>query len=162
MECDSPVPEGRDISARWKSLTQSLLTEEFHSVSIIRQVADILWLTGSFPSTQHSFDFVKAKASNGIETIGQLVLRLGVISTVDILSSDMCLLFESPCTVFNDARMAKEIGFDGTPTSGERDIVAGTTELGVERSVCEGQGVGRRMEILLKTKVVLEKDLTDL
>ena len=37
--------------------------------------------------------------------------------------------------------------------------VAGTTEVGVRESVCGKPGESRRTEILLKTKVVLEKDV---
>lgn len=82
---------------------------------------------------------------------------------VDIISSDMCLLFEAPCTVFNDRRMTKEVEVDATSTSARSvDIVAGTTEVGVEKSVGEQQGEGRHTEVLLKAKVVLERDLTDL
>ena len=81
---------------------------------------------------------------------------------MDVISSDLRLLFETPCTAFNNMRMTKEIGFDGTFASGGRDIIVGTTEVGVEKSVDKGQDIGRRTEILLKAKVVLEKDLTDL
>lgn len=144
-------------------MAKSYLSEQSsHSVSITRRVADILWITGSFPSTRHSFDFVKAKASKGIETIDRLVMRLESILIADIVSSDMRLLFESPCTVFNDVRMAKEIEFDETFAPGREDRVVGTTEVGVEKSVGEGQGEGRGTEILLKAKVVLEKDLMEL
>ena len=128
----------------------------------MRHLADILWITGSFPSTRHSYDFVEAKASNRIETIDQLLLRLESIFMVDIISSDMCLLFETPSTAFNQVRMTKEIESDETFTPQGDDIVAGTTEVGIEKRVGEGPGEGRRTEILLKAKVVLKKDLTDL
>lgn len=144
-------------------MTQSHLSDQSsHSVSITRRVADILWITGSFPSARRAFDFVEAKASNGIETIDRLVLRLESVFIVDIISSDMCLLFETPFTAYNDLRMAKEIDqFDDRIPGGE-DAVAATTEVGVGKCVGERQGEGRRMEVLLKAKVVLEKDLTDL
>jgi hypothetical protein len=139
-----------------------LSKQSSHSISIAHHVADALWLTGSFPSTQDSFDFVKEKASNGIEAIDRLVLRLESIFMIDITSSDTSLFFETPGTVFDDVRMARETAFDETFTPGGKDIVAGTTEVGVERSVGEGQGEDQRMEILLKAKVVWEKDLTGL
>jgi hypothetical protein len=162
MEYNLWVLEGREISARQSPLSQSHLSKQSHSISITRHVADVLWLTGSFQSAQHSLDFVKEKASNGIEAINQLVLRLVSIFTVDITSSDMRLFFETPGTVFDDMRMAKETESDETFTPGGKDVVAGTTEVGVERSVGEGQGEDQRTEILLKAKVVLKKDLTDL
>ena len=78
---------------------------------------------------------------------------------VDIMSSDMTLLFEAPDTVFDEARMANEFGSDSVSAPGGRDRVAGTTEVGVAKSVLGGPGGNRRVEILLKTKVVLENDL---
>jgi hypothetical protein len=81
---------------------------------------------------------------------------------VDIISSDMYLLFETPGTVFDDMRMAKETEFYKTSTLGGKDIVVGTTEVGVERNVGEGQGEDQRIEILLKVRVVWEKDLAGL
>jgi hypothetical protein len=157
------VPEGREISARQSPLAQSHLSKQSsHFILITRHIADALWLTGSFPFTQQLSDFVKAKASDGIEVIDQLVLRLESIFMVDITSSDMRLLFEAPGTVFDDMRMAKETGFDRTLTPGGEDVVAGTTEVGVERSVGEGQGEDQRAEILLKAKVILKKDIADL
>jgi hypothetical protein len=157
------VPEGREISARQSPFAQSHLSKQSsYSVSITRHVADVLRLTGSFTSTQDSFDFVKEKASSGIEAIDRLVLRLESIFMVDIISSDTSLFFETPGTVFDDVRMAMEAEFDGTFTPGGKDVVAGTTEVGVERSVGEGQGEDQRTEILLKAKTVWEKDLTGL
>jgi hypothetical protein len=156
------VPEGREISARQSPLAQRHLSKQSsHSISITRHVADALWLTGSFPSTQHSFDFVKEKVPNGIEAIDRLALRLESIFMVDITSGDMRLLFEAPGTVFDDMRMAKGTEPYETFAPGGKDVVVGTTEVGVERSVGEGQGEDQRTEVLLKTKVVLKGDLTD-
>ena len=58
--------------------------------------------------------------------------------------------------------MTNEFEPDHAPTGpGREDRVAGTTEVGVGETVCEGPGEVRRREILLKTKVVLEKDVID-
>jgi hypothetical protein len=78
---------------------------------------------------------------------------------VEVISRDTYLLVEAPHTVFDDARMTDEYGSDGASTSGRQDMVAGTTEVGVGKSMCGGPGKGRHVEILLKTKVVLEKDV---
>ena len=128
----------------------------FHSTLITQRVAQALSVTGSFPSTQQSSEFVKAKASKGIETINRLALRLKSAFMVDIVHSDVWLLFEGPRTVFDGMRMAKEFETDEASTHWRQDKVAGTTEVGVEKSVCGLQGEGRRTEVLLKTKVVLE------
>ena len=81
----------------------------------------------------------------------------------DILSCDMCLLYEAPsCSVFDARRMTREVESDDAPTPRGQDKVAGTTEVGLEKSVSLGRGKGRRTQILLKAKVVLEKDLVDL
>ena len=158
---DLRIPEGQAISARWRSLTHSHLPQSPpHSTSIIWWVADVLRITGSFSSSQRSFDFVKTVALRGIETIDRLAVRLESAFMVEVTSSDMSLLFETPYTVFNKARMIDEFGSDGVSTPGRRDKVAGTAEVGVAKSVCGRRGEGRRMEVLLKPKVVLEKDVT--
>ncbi|KAF9650934.1 hypothetical protein BDM02DRAFT_1001325 [Thelephora ganbajun] len=155
--------EGQAISARWRSLTHSYLSKpSLDSNSIVQRVADILWITGSFSSPRRSFDFVKTVGLSGIETINRLALRLESVFMVEVASSDMYLLFETPHTVFDSARMTNEFGSDGTSTSGRRRRVAGTTEVGVGKNVGMGRGEGQRTEILLKTKVVLERDVAGL
>ena len=77
---------------------------------------------------------------------------------VDIASSNMTLLFEAPDTVFDGARMINEFGLKSVSKPGKEGRIAGTTEVGVEKSIC-GQGETGRAEILLKAKVVLEKDV---
>ena len=134
-----------------------------HCFSIANRIADVLSITGSFRPTEKPFDFVKAKAASRIETINKLALRLERAFMVDITSSDMRLLFEAPSTSFDDKRMSKECDSDSTP-GGQVTKVAGTTEVGVEKTVYEKRGEGRPGEsrcttVLLKAKVVLEKDI---
>ena len=82
---------------------------------------------------------------------------------VDISSSDMRLLFEIPRTAFDQKRMATEFESDKASIPRSRDLVAGTTEVGVEKSVSGGRGEGlRRTEVLLKAKVLLDRDLAEL
>ena len=119
-------------------------------------------MTGSFRTGERSLDFVKTKASKGVAIIERLALRLESIFTQDILPCDVCLLYEAPCSVFDAGRMTREIESDDAPTPRGQDKVAGTTEVGLEKSVSLGRGKGRRTQILLKAKVVLEKDLVDL
>ena len=120
-------------------------------------------MTGSFPDGQRSLNFVETKASKGIATIEKLALRLESIFMQDILSCDMCLLYETPsCSLFDARRMTREVESDDGPIPRGQDKVAGTTEVGLEKSVSLGRGKDRRAQILLKTKVVLEKDLVDL
>jgi len=155
--------EGQAISARWKSLTHNYLSHPPpHSTLIMQHVADILWITGSFSSPRRSFDFVKGVALKGIETIDRLVLRLGSAFMEDVASSDMSLLFETPQTIFDKTRMINESGSNAVFSPGRWDRVAGTTEVGVRKSLCGGQGEDRRTEVLLKARVILEKDIADL
>jgi len=152
--CSSPITEGQAISARWRSLTHSyLLQPPPHSASVVGQLANVLYETGSFSSTQQSFDFVQTVALKGIESIVRLSQSLESAFMVEVTSSDMSLLFEAPGTEFDGARMIDEF------ESGRQDKVVGVTEVGVRKSVCGGPGEGRRVEILLRTKVVLEKDV---
>ena len=78
---------------------------------------------------------------------------------VEVLSSNMYLLVEAPDAVFDDARMTNEFGSDGASTPEQWDRVAGTTEVGVGKSVCGRMGEDLRAETLLKARVVLEKDV---
>jgi len=154
--------EGQAISARWRSLTHSHLPKPpLHSTTIVRYVGDVLWITGLFSSCQRSRDFVKEVALKGIETIDRLVLRLEVAFMEEVASSDMSLLFGTPQTTFDETRMINEFEPCEVSTPGRRDKVAGTTEVGVGKSMCGGRGEDRRTEILTKAKVVLEKDLAD-
>ena len=92
----------------------------------------------------------------------QLAMRLEYTFMVEVVSSDMVLLFEAPDTVFDEARMASEFGSDSDfPPPGTRGNVVGTTEVGVGKRISEGSGDTQRAEILLKTKVVLEKDVVE-
>ena len=118
-------------------------------------------MTGSFSSTQQSIEFVKGAALKGVESIIQLSLRSELAFKVDIISSDLSLLFENPGAVFDGARMSDEFEPDGGPIPGRRDRIAGTTEVGIEKSICGRAGESRRTEILLKPKVVLEKDVVE-
>lgn len=161
MTSDSRVQDEQGISARWRTLTHSHLFQS-PSRDITQHVADALWITGSFPSIQHSLDFVKAKASSEIETIDKLARRLESAFMVDIKSSDMYLLFETPLTVFDKMRVKKEFRSNGREARQGRDKVAGTTRVGVWKTVGGRQGEGRRTEVLLKARVVLERDLIDL
>jgi len=155
--------EEQAISARWRPLAHGSLSQSSpHSPSMVQHVGDVLWITGSFSSYRGSFDFVKTVALKGIENITRLALRLQLALMAEVASSDMSLLFESPDTVFDKTRMINEFGSDQDYTPASRDKIAGTTELGVGKSLDGGQGEGRRMEILLKAKVVLEKDVADL
>ena len=80
---------------------------------------------------------------------------------VDIASSDMYLLFQSPRTVFDGTKMTKEFESNSAPSLQSEDTVAGTTEVGVGRSVSGVEADGPSVQVLLKAKVVLENDLTD-
>ena len=128
------------------------LAKEFHN-------------TGSFSSTQDSVKFVRDVALDGIESIIRLSLRLESVFKVDITSSDMFLIFATPGTAFEDERMTNEYGSDGIPTPGKPDErgrryrIAGTTEVGVGKRVCEGPDKSRRTVILLKANVVLNTDV---
>lgn len=156
------MQEEQPISAIWRSLTHNHLIDPSpnDSTSFTQHVANALWITGSFPSVEDSIGFVKAKASDGIDTIDRLARRLESAFMVDILSCDMCLLIESPCTTFDEKWMTKEV--ESYESSRRRDKVAGTTGVGVWKSVGARQSGGQRTKVLLKTRVILERDVTDL
>ena len=156
--------EGQAVSAGWRSLTHTYLSlPPPSSTELAEELANVLDETGSFSSKQQSIELVKATALGGVESIIQLALGLERAFMTEVLSSDMSLLFETPGTIFDDARMANEFGSDGAPADpGRGDGVAGVTELGVGKSVCGSAGESRRTEILLRTKVVLEKDIIGL
>ena len=78
---------------------------------------------------------------------------------LEVTSSDLSLLFEAPNTVFDGARMTNEFGSDISSPLGSRDRIVGTTEVGVGKSTSGRAGKSRQMKVLLKAKVVLEKDV---
>ena len=117
--------------------------------------------TGSFLTSDKSLDFVRFAAREGIESIIRLMMRLELVFMEEIESSNMSLLFEGPGVVFDDARMTDEFGYGDTHAHESENRVAGTTEVGLAKSVCGGPGESRFVEILSKTKVVLEKDIVE-
>ena len=165
-EINSRVQEEQEISAKWRSLTHKHLANPSQtydsSTTIVQHVAKVLWITGSFQSIRHSFDFVKALASDGIEIIYRLARRLETAFIVDITSSDMSLLFETPRTVFDETWMTKVFESDGYRARRKQDKVAGTTEVGLWKSVGGRRGQGQGTEILSKARVILERDLIGL
>jgi len=157
--CDPYIVEGQAISARWRSLAHSHLSRlPPDPTLIIEELTSVLSHTGSFSSTQHSADFVRAVALEGIEKIIRHAIRLESAFKVEVTSSDMSLLFEAPGTMFDDAKMADDNGSGGVPVPERQDRIAGTTEVGVEKSIRKA-GESRHTEVLLKTKVVLERDV---
>jgi len=86
--------------------------------------------------------------------------RLETAFMVDVASSDLSLLYGYPGAMFDKTKMTNEFGSDSACKPGKEGKIAGTTEVGVEKSIC-GQGETRRAETLLKVKVVLKKDLGD-
>ena len=67
------------------------------------------------------------------------MLFLESIFLVNIISSDMCLLFEALCAVFNDKEIVTAIEVDETTWAKKVNIVTGTMESGVEKRVGEQQ-----------------------
>ena len=129
------------------------------SAPLMEELARVLDETGSFSSIQSSLEFVRTAALERIESIVQIAQRLEAAFMVDVTSSDATLLFEAPDTIFDEARMTNEFGSDSVSVPGGRDRVAGTTEVGVGKTIRGGPDGNRRVEILLKTKVVLVKDV---
>ena len=107
-------------------------------------------------SAQQSIELVQVVALQEIGEIIQLCLRLESAFMVEVTSSDLSLLFEARNTVFDSARMTNEFG---SAPLGSRDRIVGTTEVGVGKSTSGKAGKGRQMKVLLKAKVVLEKDV---
>ena len=84
--------------------------------------------------------------------------RLETAFMVEVASSDLSLLYGYPDTAFDEAKMINEFGSDSACKPGKEGKIVGTTEVGVEKSIC-GQGKTGRAETLLKAKVVLEVDV---
>lgn len=160
---DSHIPETQAISARWRFLTHNNLpkpSSPYDATSMTTYVANALYVTGLFRSSQDSLDFVKAKAFNRIETVYKIASRLESAFMVDVTSTDMYLYWEDPRVAFDNTRMAKELA-SGDPPPQRPGEVAGTTELGVAKRVRRREGEGVCMEVLLKATVVLEGDFAD-
>ena len=152
--------EEQAVSARWRSLTHSYLSAPPpNAESLADELAKVLDETGSSQSSEQLTKFVRTAALDRIEEVIQTAQRLEKVFMVDITSCDMSLIFHSSDVLFDDAKMANEFGTDGAAMPGRRERVAGTTEVGVQKSLCRKPGEPRHVEILLKPKVVLEKDV---
>jgi len=127
---------------------------------LVEELAGILNQTGSFPSLQESFKFVRDLVLEGIKSMIETAQRLETAFMVDVASSDMSLLYGYPDTMFDKAKMTNEFGSDSACKPGKEGRIVGTTEIGVEKGIC-GQGEIRRAEVLLKVRVVLEKDVVE-
>ena len=125
---------------------------------LVEKLAGILNQTGSFPSLQQSSKFVRDTALEGIKLMIQTSQRLETAVMVEVASSDLSLLYGYPDTAFDEAKMINEFGSDSACKPGKEGKIVGTTEVGVEKSIC-GQGETGRAETLLKAKVVLEVDV---
>ena len=159
--------EGQAITIRWKSSTHSYLSPQpLDSILLIGELVGTLDRTGSFPPPQQSLETVQTAAPeptqtvalDRIESIIQISQRLETAFMIDVASSDLSLLYGDPDTMFDKAKMANEFGSDSACKPGEEGKIVGTTEVGVEKSIC-GQGETRPAETVLKVKVVLEKDV---
>ena len=159
---DSYLAEGQAISARWRSLTHTYLSlPPPRSAPLVERLVNVLDEIGSFSSKQESLELVEGTALKGIESIIRSALRLEYAFMVEVMSSDMSLLFETPGTAFDGARMASEFESNGAQSTdcSRGDTVAGVTELGVGKRACGGPAEPARVSVLLKTKVVLERDV---
>ena len=123
------------------------------------QLAKVLNETGSFQSPEQLTNFVQASARDRIEEMIRTAQRLEKVFMVDVTSCDMSLIFHDSNVLFEDAKMTNEFGADSAAEPGKKEGVAGTTEVGVRKSVCKKPGEPRHVEILLKPKVVLERDV---
>ena len=123
------------------------------------QLAKVLNETGSFQSPEQLTNFVQASARERIEEMIRTAQRLEKVFMVDVTSCDMSLIFHDSDVLFEDAKMTNEFGADSAAEPGKKEGVAGTTEVGVQKSVCKKPGEPRHVEILLKPKVVLERDV---
>ena len=152
--------EGQAVSARWRSLTHSHLSAPpLNAEWLAAQLVGVIGETGSFQSSEELTKFIKTAALERIEEMIKTAHRLEKVFMVDVTSSDMSLIFHYPDALFEDAKMANEFGADSAAKPGEKERIAGTTEVGVQKSVCKKPGEPRHVEILLKPKVVLEKDV---
>lgn len=95
-----------------------------------------------------------------METIDRLSMRLESVFMADIASSDMYLLYGTPHIEFHDVRMANELQSVGG-SARKRGKIAGTTGVGLGKIVGGNRGEARCKEVLLKVKVVFERDITD-
>ena len=126
---------------------------------LVDQLASILNETGSFQSSEQLTKFIQTAARGRIEKMVRTAQRLEGAFMVDITSSDMSLIFHDSDVLFEDAKMTNEFGADSAAKPGRKERIAGTTEVGVQKSVCKKPGEARYVEILLKPKVVLERDV---
>ena len=151
--------EEQAVSARWRSLAHSYLSAPPPNAEwLAGELAKVLDKTGSFHSPEESIKFVQTAVLERIEEMIQTAHRLEKVFMVDITSCDMSLIFH-PSGPFDDAKMTNEFGVDSVAMPGKQERIAGTIEVGVQKSVFRKPGEPRHVAILLMPKVVLERDV---
>lgn len=80
---------------------------------------------------------------------------------VNIISSDVYLLYGSAGTEFDDTRMEKEFECGESSSRQRQYKVVGMTEVGVGKFSRKRTRDSPHMEVMLKAKVVLEQDFID-
>jgi len=123
---------------------------------IINNLALILMITRTCSDFSEAAEFVETSAGTEVNAIVEATLRFDNAIKTKVISSDMSVYVVPPGTAFTGETMvdgSKKEG--GEEEEGEHGIVAGTTEIGLL------QRMGNVETVLLKPKVILERDLPE-
>ena len=107
----------------------------------------------SFSDFSEAMEYVGNSTGTEVKKFIGATLQLDNTIKTKIASSDMSVYIVRPGAIFDEGRMMNEFG-DGSK-GGERQVVAGTTEVGLlQRS-------GNVETVLRRPKVILEQDLVE-
>ena len=118
-------------------------------------LAQILMVTRTFSDFSEAMEFVGSSVETEVKAMIEATLQLDDTIKTKIASSDMTVYVVPPGGIFDERRMGDEFGEDGTRKEGEHWSVAGTMEIGL---LLRSGGVEK---VLLKPRVILEKDLVE-
>ena len=155
--------EGQAVSARWRAITRSqirhLISTEPYLLDLIgKEITNVLAAAG-FPRRRLKEIKFLEKFQGGLTIITKAIIRLQTAVGEDVTSGDLATHVILSNTEFDPRTM--EDGFtrvcDRETQVTERECVAGTTDIGLHRSVR-----GSSLLILSKPKVVLCSALSSL
>jgi hypothetical protein len=151
--------EGQSVSGRWRALTRSHVKHvvKFQPRAmafVTAEIGNILVVAGWSQRLLKEQGFLEIFQEK-LSIIGTLALRLQTTFGESIISGDMHTLIISQNARFDPDTMEDGFSHNGqSPKTGVRERVAGTTDLGLERTM---KGLGTQM--LRKPKVVLSSVL---
>lgn len=156
-----------EVSGKWRALTRTLIRSILHGEAdvskrllpaICEALSDVLVLSGVMSTAEEIQEELDGKFKERLWIILALALRLNEATGEEIVSCDIKAASYTGGASFDPDLMGDSCGRSVPGQLLEGDIVFCTTDLGLQKEICEGvEGNTFRQKVtLLKPKVALE------